>query len=322
MDTNKMRELAVVIPHTYWGRRVTACLLILLAAGVGYSVATNHRFEWNVVGQYLFHPDILSGMVVTIELTVLAMLIGIVGAVILALMRLSGNPVLVIASSAYTWLFRGTPQLVQIIFWGFLGALYPRIFLGIPGTDIVFFDAPTNAVIGAYVAALLGLGLNEAAYTSEIVRAGIQSVNSGQIEAAHSLGLTPSRALRKIVLPQAMRVVVPPLGNEVIGMLKTTSLVSIIAGRDLLTNTQAIYNNTYQVIPLLIVASIWYLAMTSVLSLVQIRLERKFAKGSRRSERSFFSLFSADAPLRRLQHHAILNGLAEKPVCYAAGAEK
>ncbi|MDH6233139.1 polar amino acid transport system permease protein [Mesorhizobium soli] len=321
MDTDKMRELAVVVPHKYWGRRVAACLLILIVAFAGYSVATNPRFEWNVVGEYLFHPDILSGMVVTIELTVLAMVIGTVGAVMLALMRLSGNPVLVIASSAYTWFFRGTPQLVQIIFWGFLGALYPRIFLGIPGTDIVFFDAPTNAVIGAYVAALLGLGLNEAAYASEIVRAGIQSVNPGQVEAAQSLGLTPSRAMVKIVLPQAMLVVVPPLGNEVIGMLKTTSLVSVIAGRDLLTNAQAIYNNTYQIIPLLIVASIWYLVMTSVLSVLQVQLERRFAKGARRPENPFVSLFRAGA-LRRLQHRAILNDRLANPLSYGIGEAK
>jgi len=321
MGTGKMQELAVVVPDKHWGRRVAACLLVLVIAIVGYSVATNPRFEWNVVGQYLFHPDILSGMVVTIELTILSMIIGIVGAVMLALMRLSGNPVLVIASSAYTWFFRGTPQLVQIIFWGFLGALYPRIFIGIPGTDVVFFDASTNSVIGAYVAALLGLGLNEAAYASEIVRAGIQSVNPGQVEAAHSLGLTPSRAMRKIILPQAMRVVLPPLGNEVIGMLKTTSLVSVIAGRDLLTNAQSIYNNTYQIIPLLIVASTWYLIMTSVLSVLQVQLERRFAKGARRPENPFVSLFRASA-LRRLQHRAILNDRLANPSSYGIGAEK
>jgi polar amino acid transport system permease protein len=318
MDMDATRDLVVVAPHKHWGRRAAALLLVMVVAIAGYSVATNPRFEWNVVGHYLLHPDILGGVLVTIQLTVLAMIIGIIGAVALALMRLSGNPILVITSSIYTWFFRGTPQLVQIIFWGFLGALYPRIFIALPGTEIVFLNAPTNMVIGAYTAALLGLGLNEAAYASEIVRAGIQSVSTGQVEAAHSLGLTPSRTLRKIILPQAMRVAVPPLGNEVIGMLKTTSLVSIIAGRDLLTNAQAIYNNTYQIIPLLIVASIWYLAMTSVLSVLQAQLERKFAKGASRSGNPLLGLVGGRT-LRRLQQHAIMNDRLATPSNHGIG---
>lgn len=300
----------VVAPQVFWGRRFAALILIIVLAFVFRSMATNPRFEWDAVAQYLFHPDILSGVIVTINLTVLAMVIGIGGAVILALMRLSGNPVLVVMSTAYIWFFRGTPQLVQIIFWGFLGALYPEIILGIPGTELIFFTAPTSSVIGAFTAALLALGLNEAAYASEIIRSGILSVNYGQVEAAHSLGLTPSRAMRKIVLPQAMRVVVPPLGNEVVGMLKTTSLVSVIAGHDLLTNAQSIYNNTFEIIPLLIVASLWYLAMTTVLSLVQAWLERKYNRGVRRPPNPLFAVLS-EKRLREQQALAMQRSAAK-----------
>jgi polar amino acid transport system permease protein len=231
------------------------------------------------VFQYLFAAPTLSGVLVTIELTVLAMVIGLIGAVILALMRLSQNPVLVAVAWAYQWFFRGTPQLVQIIFWGFLGALYHNIIIGIPGTRIVFFSAPTSTLVGAFAAALLGLGLNEAAYASEIVRSGIISVHRGQIEAALALGMTPRRTMRRIVLPQAMRVIIPPMGNETISMLKTTSLVSVISGHDLLTNLENIYSQTFQVIPLLIVACIWYLFLTTILSIIQARIERRYSRG-------------------------------------------
>ncbi|MCD2175017.1 amino acid ABC transporter permease [Rhizobium sp. C4] len=310
MKAQASTKPTIVAPQIFWGRRIAAAILLVIMGFAFKSMATNPRFEWDAVARYLFHPEILSGVVVTIELTALAMIIGVIGAVILALMRLSGNPVLVVMSTAYIWFFRGTPQLVQIIFWGFLGALYPDFVLGIPGTDVIFFTAPTSSVIGAFTAALLALGLNEAAYASEVVRAGILSVNFGQIEAAHSLGLTPSRAMRKIVLPQAMRVVIPPLGNAVIGMLKTTSLVSVIAGHDLLTNAQSIYNNTYEIIPLLLVASFWYLVMTTVLSVFQAWLERKFNKGVRRPPNLIIAMLK-DRSLREQQSLAMQRSIAE-----------
>jgi polar amino acid transport system permease protein len=312
METHAPQRPTIVAPQVFWGRRIAAVLLLAAMALVIRSMATNPRFDWDAVTGYLFNGDILAGVVVTLELTALAMIIGIVGAVVLALMRLSGNPVLVIASTVYIWFFRGTPQLVQIIFWGFLGALYPQFVLGIPGTDVIFFTAPTSSMIGAFTAALLALGLNEAAYASEIVRAGILSVNFTQVEAAQSLGLTPSRTMRKIVLPQAMRVVIPPLGNEVVGMLKTTSLVSVIAGHDLLTNAQSIYNNTFEIIPLLIVASAWYLVMTTVLTIIQAWIERKYDRGIRRPPNPVLAMFR-DRALRRHQAQAMERSMAEMP---------
>ena len=196
----------------------------------------------------------------TLELTVLAMPIGIVLGVVLALMRLSPNPLLSSASWFYIWLFRGTPVLVQILFWFYIAALFPTIDLGVPfGPSFIHLDG--NTLITPFVAGMLGLGLNEGAYMSEIVRAGIISVDEGQTDAAHALGMTRLQTMRRIVLPQAMRVIIPPTGNETISMLKTTSLVSVIAVTELLYSVQLIYARNYQTIPLLIVASIWYLVV-------------------------------------------------------------
>jgi polar amino acid transport system permease protein len=200
------------------------------------------------------------------------MLIGIVLGVVVAVMRLSTNPVLKYVSFAFVWLFRGTPVLVQLIIWFNLALIFPHIGPG-------FAQADTNHVITPFVAALLGLGLNEAAYMSEIVRAGILSVDPGQTEAAHALGMTRTLMMRRIVLPQAMRIIIPPTGNETITMLKTTSLVAVIAANDLLTRAQAIYSSNYAVFELLLVASFWYLALTSVASVFQYFLERRFARG-------------------------------------------
>jgi polar amino acid transport system permease protein len=209
---------------------------------------------------------------------VLSMAIGVVGGVLLAVMRLSPNPVLAGAAAVYIWLFRGTPLITQLIFWNFLASLYPRLGLGIPfGPTFVSVD--TNTVISVFTAALLGLGLNEAAYMAEIVRGGIQSVDHGQSEAAGALGLSRIQTLRRIVLPQAMRVIVPPTGNETIAMLKTTSLVVVIAYFELTVAVQTIYSRTFQTIPLLIVAALWYLALTSVLSVGQMFIERRFGRG-------------------------------------------
>jgi polar amino acid transport system permease protein len=197
-------------------------------------------------------------------------------------MRLSPNPVLAGTSWVYTWFFRGTPVLVQLIFWGFIAQLYPRLSIGIPfGPE--FVGADSNKVIGIFTAAVLGLGLNEAAYMAEIVRAGLLSVDEGQTEAASALGMRRMQTMRRIVLPQAMRVIIPPTGNETISMLKTTSLVTIIGVADLLGAAQLIYGSNFKQIPLLVVASLWYLLITSVLSIGQYYLERRFARGSSRA---------------------------------------
>ena len=256
-------------------------MLLLIAVAID-SIVSNPRFEWDVVGDYLFDPRILDGLVLTLELTVCAMAAGVAIGVLLAVMRLSPNPLVSGASGFYIWLFRGTPVLVQLLFWNFVAALYPEISIGVPfgGPDLVTIEA--NSAITPFVAALLGLGLNEGAYMAEIVRAGILSVDEGQHQAAQSLGMSRLQTMRRIVLPQAMRVIIPPTGNETISMLKTTSLVSVIATAELLYASQLIYAENYRTIPLLIVASIWYLALTTVLTIGQYYLERRFGRGSAR----------------------------------------
>jgi polar amino acid transport system permease protein len=266
------------VPVRHPGRWVGVAVIAVLVAMLVHSFLTNPNFQWDVVGEYLFSDPVLRGLRNTLVLTVLAMAIGIVGGVLLAVMRLSPNPVLAGAAAVYIWLFRGTPVITQLIFWNFLAALYPRLGLGIPfGPTFVSVD--TNAVISVFAASLLGLGLNEAAYMAEIVRGGIQSVDHGQSEAAGALGLSRTQTLRRIVLPQAMRVIVPPTGNETISMLKTTSLVVVIAYFELTVAVQTIYSRTFQTIPLLIVAALWYLALTSVLSVGQMFIERRFGRG-------------------------------------------
>ncbi len=271
-------EQITAVPVRHPGRWLAAGVLAVLAAMAISSLITNERFRWDIVAQYLFSPPVLEGLWNTIVLTALSMLIGIVGGILLAVMRLSPNPVLSSVSWLYIWLFRGTPLIAQLLFWNFLAALYPRLSLGIPfGPEFVSFD--TNQLITVFAACLLGLGLNEAAYMAEIVRGGIASVDPGQDEAAGALGMSRGQALRRIVLPQAMRVIIPPTGNETINMLKTSALVVVIGYAELLTTVQRIYSTNFQTIPLLIVAAIWYLALTSVLSIGQSYIERYYGRG-------------------------------------------
>ena len=267
------------------GRWIAAAIVLVLAVAIVRSIATNPRFQWHVVGQYTFDSRILHGVVVTLELTVISMAIGIALGIVLAVMRLSPNPLVAGASWLYIYLFRGTPLLVQLLFWEFVSALYPRIALGIPFGP-AFIHANANTIITPFAAAILGLALNEGAYMAEIVRAGIISVGEGQTEAALSLGMSRLQTMRRIVLPQAMRVIVPPTGNETISMLKNTSLVSVIGYAELLFEAQQIYDTTYQTIPLLIVASIWYLVLTSVAYVGQYFIERRFGRGFSRAERT------------------------------------
>ena len=281
---------AVQVRHP--GRWLAAAVILVVAAAFANSAATNPRFGWGIVGHYFLSRRILDGLVVTLELTALAMAIGIVGGVVLAVMRLSPNPLVGGASWLYIWFFRGTPVLVQLLFWFNIAALYPRIALGIPfGPQFVHFNA--NTLITTFAAATLGLGLNEAAYMAEIVRAGIISVDEGQTDAGQALGMTRLQTMRRIVLPQAMRVIVPPTGNETISMLKTSSLASVLALPELLYASQLIYAVNYRTIQLLIVASIWYLIVTTVLSFGQYYVERYFGRGASRK--------LPDTPLQRLR---------------------
>ena len=273
------------VPVRHPGRWIAAILVVLIAASLVRSIVVDPNFQWSVVGHYLFDPRVLRGVRVTIVLTVVSMVVGVVLGVVLAIMRRSPNPIVSGASWLYIYVFRGTPLLVQIIFWYSIGSLYKTIDLGIPfGPSFVHINS--NSLITAFGASVLALGLNEGAYMSEVVRAGFLSVDDGQGEAASSLGMSRMQVLRLIVLPQAMRVIIPPTGNETISMLKNTSLVSVIAYTELLYSVQQIYSVSFQTIPLLIVASLWYLVMTSVLYVGQFFIERRYGRGFSRAERA------------------------------------
>lgn len=262
---------------------VASIVVILLAVGVIRSLATNSTIEWDLVIQYIPFASIVEGMWLTVWLTVVAMALGIAGGIALAAARLSRNLLVRGAADVYVWFFRGTPLLVQLIFWYNAAIFVPTLRIGLPFGGPTLWEASTNDVISPLGAAILGLALNEAAYMCEVVRGGLLSVSPGQTEAAQSLGLSERKTFLQIVLPQAMRAIVPPTGNQVIGMLKGTSLVSVIAVSDLLYSAQALYNNNGKVIPLLVVSCIWYLIATSVLYAIQSRLEKYFGRGTRQA---------------------------------------
>ena len=265
---SRSSEPLVIEPLRHYGRWIAAGVVALLACALFWSLFTNKNIDWSVIAKGVSKRQILNGVWMTIKLTVLSMVLGVLLGILSAIGGLSANPVLRTLSTGYTWFFRGTPLLVQIIFWFNIALLFPKI-----GSINI------NTIVSPFVAALLALALNEGAYMSEIVRAGIQSVDRGQNEAAQSLGLSPLDSTVKVILPQAMRVIIPPTGNEVISMLKSTSLVSVIAARDLLTQAQLIYSRTFQVIDYLIVISIWYLILTTILTLGQRVLEKRFGRG-------------------------------------------
>ena len=281
-----------MVPVRHPWRWVASAVVLVVVAMMVNTLFFSHverggvregRFQWGVVGKYLFYHPILRGIGVTLELTVIAMAAGISIGVVLAVMRLSPNRLLSGSAWIYIWFFRGTPVLVQLFFW-YVGItyLYPHLSFGIPfGPDFVTVNA--NVLVTSFVAGALGLSLNEGAYMAEIVRAGIISVDEGQTEAAQSLGMSRRQTLRLIVLPQAMRVIIPPTGNETISMLKTTSLVYVIAVTELFTATQNVSNANYETVPLLLVASIWYLFFTSILTVGQYYVERHYARGSLRA---------------------------------------
>jgi polar amino acid transport system permease protein len=255
---------------------VIAAIVVLALLGLLiWSVATNPRVGWPVIFQYLFDPSVISGIWITLFLTVCSMLIGVLLGLLLAVMRLSQNVVVKESAHFYVTLFRGTPVLVQLLLWFNFAALYPHVTFGLP-----FIDLNANQLITPLLAGILGLGLNEAAYMSEIIRAGIISVATGQSEAATALGLTRWQALTKVILPQAMRVIIPPAGNEFIGMLKSTSLVSVLSVADLLYSTQIIYSRNLEVMPLLFVACIWYIVLTTIFNFGQGFIERYYGRGS------------------------------------------
>ncbi len=272
-------ELINAVPVRHPGRWAGAAVILLIAAGMAQSVATNENFRWDVVGTYILDVLVIQGIGWTLLLTVLSMVIAVVLAIALAFMRQSDNPLFRGVSWTWVWFFRGTPVYTQLVFWGLISVLYPKIAVGVPfGPELLSFS--TQDVVTAFMAAVLGLGLNESAYLAEIFRAGLKSVDPGQGEAAEALGMRKSKIMWRIVLPQAMRVIVPPTGNETIGMLKTTSLVLAVPFTlDLTFATNGIANRSYLPIPLLIVAAIWYLVITSLLMVGQFYIERHFGKG-------------------------------------------
>jgi polar amino acid transport system permease protein len=269
---------AVPLRHPW--RNVIGVLLVIVIAGVVYDAAVNRTaYDWPAVGKYLFDRRISEAAFITLQLTVFSMIGAIVLGVLLAVMRLSPNPILKSIAWVYIWVFRGTPVYVQLVFWGLLSTIYPTLDIGLPFLPPIA-QLPTDAALNTFWIAVIGLLLNEAAYMSEIVRAGILSVDRGQEEAATALGMGWGLTMRRIVIPQAMRIIIPPTGNEVISMLKTTSLVTAVPFTlDLYTRSRDISAETFNPIPLLIVASLWYLAITSILMVGQYYLEKRFARG-------------------------------------------
>jgi polar amino acid transport system permease protein len=262
-----------VARQTHWRRWLGAAAILVVLAAIGRAFASG-QIEWAYVGRFLTVKVILEGIVNTMVMAVLAMALGIVLGVVVAIMRLSPNPVLKSVAAGYTWLFRGTPLILQLLLWFNLALVFPTI--GIPG----LWSVRAVDVMTPFLSALLGLGINQGAYTSEVMRAGMLSVDAGQYEAAQAIGMGRLHALRRIILPQAMRVVIPPLGNEFIGMVKATSLASVIQYPEVLHNAENIYYANSRVIELLIVAGFWYLLVVSILTPLQMLLERRFARGA------------------------------------------
>ena len=266
--------ITVKKPHPW--RWIVGIVSIALTGWLIFHVSNNDSFHFETVPEFLFDPRILDGLKLTIYVTCGSMLIGLVLGIVLAVMRISSNPVTNALASAFIWLFRGTPVLVQLIFWFNIGIIFPTLSLALPGGSVLF-SVSMNTIMTAVVTALIGLGLNEAAYMSEIVRAGIQSVDKGQVEAAKALGLPPFKVMKRIVFPQAMRLIIPPVGNQFISLLKTSSLVSVISAGDLLTQSTRIYSENFRILELLVVASIWYLVLTSIANVAQWFIERRYS---------------------------------------------
>lgn len=275
----EMPPSGAIVRPTNWPRRFGAAFVVLVNVWIAYQILTNPGFEWSVVGRYMLDPGVLQGVFMTLELTVLVMAIGVVVGVVVALMRMAGDPLLTFCAHAFVWFFRGTPVLVQLVFWYNLSALFPEISFGIPFGGPKIWEISSTVAISSFTAAMLGLGLNEGAYMAEIIRAGLLSVDPGQTEASKALGHRPWQTFRVVVLPQAMKSIVPPTGNQVIGMLKYTSLASVVALHELMHSVELIYSRTFETVPMLIVAALWYLIMVSVLSIFQFYIERHYSRG-------------------------------------------
>lgn len=273
-----MHEGMEVVPVRYWGRQFLAVAVAVILATVVYGFATNPNIKWPVVGQFLLDAAILEGLLGSLELTAWSMVFATAIAVVIAVMRLSESRIISGFAAGYVFVFRGIPLIVLLILIGNLGLFFKSFTLGIPFTDIVLFSVRTRDVMTPFIASIIGLSLAGSGYMAEIVRGGLLSVSRGQREAATALGCTPLMTLRWIVLPQALKVLIPPMGNEMVSMLKATAIVSVIAGGDLLTAAVGISGVNYRTIELLIVATIWYLLVITVLSVGQVFIERRSAE--------------------------------------------
>jgi polar amino acid transport system permease protein len=278
-EPSKSPDDIIAIPLRHPWRWVSGIIASALLLSFIWALVSAKSIQHELVTKYLFDVRILQGMLMTLVVTMVCMFIAVILATILAIMKLSQNPLQRWLATGFIEFFRGTPLLLQIVFWGYLGIIFPELFLGIPFTDIIFFSGQTSDVIPAIVAGIIALSLNEAAYSAEIVRAGILAVDAGQVEAAKSLGMSGGYTMRKIVLPQAMRVIIPPIGNETIGMLKNTSLLQVIAVAELYTAASTISAQNLAQIELLVVSGFWYLIMTTVLGFPQRALERRYGRG-------------------------------------------
>jgi polar amino acid transport system permease protein len=288
---------AKLVPLRRPGRWASAIVALVLLAMLIHSLVTNERFQWGIVRQYFASASILHGLALTLWMTAAVMVSGYILGIGLAQMRLSSNIVLRTVSFGYIWLIRSVPPLVQLLFWYEIASLYPQLSLGIPfGREFVTVN--TAHLFTGLLAAYVALTIDVAAFSAEIVRGGLLSVDAGQTEAAQALGLSRWRIFRRIVLPQAMPAIIPATGNMLIGMLKATSLVSVIAVADLLYSTQLIYNQNFQVMPLLMVATLWYIVLTTILSIGQYYIERHYARGTRRRPaRTFRQVTQANLPV-------------------------
>jgi polar amino acid transport system permease protein len=267
-----------VVPVRHYGRGVLAVVVGAILALVVYGFASNPNIEWSVVGDFLFNGDVLHGLLVTLELTALGMVLSVLLAVVLALMRMSESRIISGTAAGYIFVFRGVPLILLLIFVGNLGLFIKHITIGIPFTGLNIVDKPSSEVLTPFVASLIGLTLAGCAYMAEIVRGGLLAIGRGQHDAAKALGLNALQTTRHIVLPQALRVIVPPMGNELISMLKATAIVSAIAGGDLLTVAQSISGSNYRTIEMLLVAAIWYFVVIAVLTVGQHALEKRIAE--------------------------------------------
>lgn len=277
--THPPPETIRAIPRRHHGQSAFAVVAVAFVVSVAVSIYRNPNIDHPTIGEYITSAPIMQGLVTTIQLTVLAAVIGSAIGLVIALMRMSPNRVLQSMAWLYLWFFRGVPLLVQILFWGNFGLFFRHLELGVPFTDVQLFQVETSAVITTFVASVIGLALHESAYMAEIFRGGILAVDHGQTEAAQSLGMTRSLTMRRIVLPQAVRVIIPATGNQLISLLKASSLVSVIAGGDLLTKAENIGAVTLRSIELLAVATFWYLVIVSVASVGQFFVERRFGRG-------------------------------------------